>query len=143
METEAPKSPAKHYRERGILAYGERMGPKQADENGRAVGVRRTPVMRIDPSREIHPALKKKASRYCKLDYPYLVALNALSTYHNELALIDANRISAQELEGRREEFARLNHETSRSVLDLYQSRKSAAAVETDKRRLPQLHGAG
>jgi hypothetical protein len=102
VETEAPKSPAKHYRERGILAYGERMGPKQADENGRAVGVRRTPVMRIDPNREIHPALKKKASRYCKLDYPYLVALNALSTYHNELALIDANRISAQELEGER-----------------------------------------
>jgi uncharacterized protein (DUF2336 family) len=50
------------------------------------------------------------------------------------------HRISAQELEGRREEFARLNRETSRSVLELYQSRKSAAAVETDKRRLPQLH---
>jgi uncharacterized protein (DUF2336 family) len=52
-------------------------------------------------------------------------------------------RISAQELEAKREEFTRLNHETSRSVLELYQSRKSAAAAESDQRRLPQLHAAG
>jgi hypothetical protein len=60
------------------------------DEKGRAIGVRRTPVMRIDPSQKIRPALKKKASRYGQLDHPYLVALNALSTHHNELAVIDA-----------------------------------------------------
>ena len=60
------------------------------DENGPAIGMHRTPVMRIDPSREIRPALKKKASRYGKLEHPYLVALNALSTHHNEEAVIDA-----------------------------------------------------
>ena len=53
------------------------------------------------------------------------------------------HRISAQDLDGKREEFARLNHETSRSVLKLYQSRKSAAGAGSDQRRLPQLHTAG
>jgi uncharacterized protein (DUF2336 family) len=35
--------------------------------------------------------------------------------------------MSARELDGKREEFARLNRETSRSVLKFYQSRKNAA----------------
>jgi len=52
------------------------------------------------------------------------------------------HRISEHDLDSKREEFARLNHETSRSVLKLYQSRKSAAA-DPDQRRLPQLHAAG
>jgi hypothetical protein len=38
---------------------------------------------------------------------------------------------------------ARINTETSRSVLSFYQSRKKAAAVESDQRRLPQLHAPG
>jgi uncharacterized protein (DUF2336 family) len=53
------------------------------------------------------------------------------------------HRISAGDLDNMREEYARLNTETSRSVLSLYQSRKSAAAVESDYRRLPQLHAVG
>jgi uncharacterized protein (DUF2336 family) len=53
------------------------------------------------------------------------------------------HRISAHDLDGKREEFSRLNHETSRRVLKLYQSRKSAAGADSDQRRLPQLHGAG
>ena len=53
------------------------------------------------------------------------------------------HRISADDLDGKREEFARLNHETSRSVLKLYRSRKSAAGADSDQRRLPQLHAAG
>ena len=40
------------------------------------------------------------------------------------------HRISAGDLDDMREEYARLNIETSRSVLRLYQSRKNAAAVE-------------
>jgi hypothetical protein len=52
--------------------------------------VRWFPFVRIDPSREIRPALKKKASRYGKLDHPYLVALNKLSSRHSEAAVIDA-----------------------------------------------------
>jgi uncharacterized protein (DUF2336 family) len=51
------------------------------------------------------------------------------------------HRISAWDLDGMREEFARLNHETSRSVLKFYQSRKNATAADSGQRRLPQLHG--
>lgn len=51
------------------------------------------------------------------------------------------HRISAGDLEGLRLEFARLKIESARGVLIAYQSRKSAAAVELDERRLPQLYG--
>jgi uncharacterized protein (DUF2336 family) len=53
------------------------------------------------------------------------------------------HRISSRDLDDMREEFARLNTEASRSVLRFYQSRKNAAAVESDQRRLPQLHALG
>ena len=53
------------------------------------------------------------------------------------------HRISAAHLDDMREQYARLNIETSRSVLRLYQSRKSAIAVESDQRRLPRLHKFG
>lgn len=49
-------------------------------------------------------------------------------------------RISARNLDDMREEFARLETGTSRDVLRFYQSRRNAAAVESDQRRLPQLH---
>ena len=50
------------------------------------------------------------------------------------------HRIVSQDLDGMRREFAGLNIETSRSVLKTYQSRKQAAAADSDERRLPQLH---
>ena len=53
------------------------------------------------------------------------------------------HRISARDLDDMREEFERLNTETSRSVLSFYQSRKNKAAVESNQRRLPQLHAPG
>lgn len=49
-------------------------------------------------------------------------------------------RISSQDLDSKKEEFAGLNVETCQSVLRLYQSRKLAAAADSDERRLPQLH---
>jgi len=63
---------------------------RKPDPTGRAIGISRTPVRRIEPSQEIRPALKKKAARYGKLDHPYLVALNGLSAHHSEEAVIDA-----------------------------------------------------
>jgi len=51
------------------------------------------------------------------------------------------HRIHAQELEETKRQFEGLNRETSRSVLQTYQSRKHAAAADIDERRLPQLHG--
>jgi uncharacterized protein (DUF2336 family) len=52
-------------------------------------------------------------------------------------------RISARNLDDMREEFARLQTGTSRDVLRFYQSRRNAAAVESDQRRLPRLHAMG
>lgn len=50
------------------------------------------------------------------------------------------HRISAGDLDSMKEQFARLNAETPQSVLSFYQSRKSAAAADSELRRLPQLH---
>ena len=53
------------------------------------------------------------------------------------------HRIPATDLDDMREEFTRLNTETSRGVLKAYQSRKNATGVEQDERRLPQLYALG
>jgi uncharacterized protein (DUF2336 family) len=50
------------------------------------------------------------------------------------------HRISVADLESLRKEFASLSPQTSQSVLRFYQSRKMAAAVNSEDRRLPQLH---
>lgn len=50
------------------------------------------------------------------------------------------HRISAANLESLRKEFASLHAETSKDVLRFYQSRKTARAVNSENRRLPQLH---
>jgi uncharacterized protein (DUF2336 family) len=50
------------------------------------------------------------------------------------------HRISALELDHMREEFSRLNTETSRTVLSFYKSRKNASAADSEQRHLPQLH---
>jgi uncharacterized protein (DUF2336 family) len=50
------------------------------------------------------------------------------------------HRISAIDLDRRREEFTRLSTRTSRSVLDFYKSRKNASAAGSEPRSLPQLH---
>jgi uncharacterized protein (DUF2336 family) len=50
------------------------------------------------------------------------------------------HRISAGNLNSMKEEFEHLNTQTARSVLELYRSRKIAAAADREDRRLPQLH---
>jgi hypothetical protein len=76
--------------EHGVKIEVRAIPRSKPDGNAPAIGMRRTPVTRIDPSREIRPALKKKATRYGKLEHPYLVALNALSAHHHEEAVTDA-----------------------------------------------------
>jgi len=49
--------------------------------------------------------------------------------------------ISARALDYKHDEFARLTNETSRKILGLYRSRKSAAGADSGQQRLPQLHG--
>lgn len=63
---------------------------KPAGDDARSIGVRHFPVTQIAPSKDVHGALKKKASRYGKLDLPYLVAINALGHHSREDAVIDA-----------------------------------------------------
>jgi uncharacterized protein (DUF2336 family) len=50
------------------------------------------------------------------------------------------HRIKASDLDGMKEEYARLDTKTSQEVLNFYQSRKRAASAQRDERRLPQLH---
>jgi uncharacterized protein (DUF2336 family) len=82
----------------------------------------------VDSNREMTLILAKA------LDFAWETAMSLLFLGAQD------HRISARDLDGMREEFARLNHETSRSVLKLYQSRKSAADADSGQRRLPQLH---
>jgi hypothetical protein len=49
------------------------------------------------------------------------------------------HRITAQELKDQEAEFSRLNAETSRSVLEFYQSRKHAGDAESGAKRQPVL----
>jgi hypothetical protein len=63
---------------------------KHAGDDARAIGVRHFPITQIAPSKDVRSALKKKASRYGKLDLPYLVAINALGHHSREDAVIDA-----------------------------------------------------
>jgi uncharacterized protein (DUF2336 family) len=61
------------------------------------------------------------------------------STTMSLLFLGAANyRITARDLDSMKTEFARLNVETSKNVLKVYQSRREAA--DSSSRRLPQLH---
>jgi hypothetical protein len=94
----------------------------------RAVGLERALV---DTSGELTLILAKA------LDFAWETAMALLFLGAKD------HRIPAGDLDNMREEYARINTETSRSVLRLYQSRKNAAAAESDQRRLPQLHAVG
>ena len=85
----------------------------------------------IDSNREMILILAKA------LDFAWETAMSLLFLGAKD------HRIPARELDDMRDEFARLNTETSRSVLRFYQSRRNASAVESDQRRLPQLHALG
>jgi uncharacterized protein (DUF2336 family) len=50
------------------------------------------------------------------------------------------HRITSQDLTAMKIEFERLGIDTSRSVLNFYQSRRNAADEDSGPRRLPQLH---
>jgi len=50
------------------------------------------------------------------------------------------HRINARDLDGMKEQFARLNTKTSQDVLSCYQDRKHAMAAKLDQRRLPQSY---
>ena len=49
-------------------------------------------------------------------------------------------QIAAGELEDLKQEFTKLNIETSKTVMEFYRSRKAASAKNSGSPRLPQLH---
>jgi uncharacterized protein (DUF2336 family) len=85
----------------------------------------------VDGNREMTLILAKA------LDFAWETAMSLLFLGAKD------HRISTRDLDNMRNEFANLNTEASLSVLRFYQSRKKAASVESDGRRLPQLHAAG
>jgi uncharacterized protein (DUF2336 family) len=85
----------------------------------------------IDSNREMMLILAKA------LDFTWETAMSLLFLGAKD------HRVPARDLDDMRDEFAGLNTETSRSVVRFCQSRRSAAAVESDQRRLPQLHALG
>ena len=68
------------------------------------------------------------------LDFSWETAMSLLFLHAKD------HRIAQRDLDGMREEFTRLNVQTSRSVLEFYRSRKNAAAADCEDRRLPQLY---
>jgi hypothetical protein len=74
-----------------------------------------------------------------------LVLTKALDfSWANTMALLflgaKDHRITAQELRDLESDFARLNAETSRSVLKFYQTRKSSAGADPSPSKLASLH---
>jgi hypothetical protein len=63
-------------------------------------------------------------------NYDYVFAVSGAVKY----------RIAARDLDTMKSDFARLNVETSKQVLKVYQSRRETAADSSSFRRLPQLH---
>jgi len=97
-----------------------------------------------DPA-AIEAAIREEAARWAEgFDANSLLILaKALdlswTTTMSLLFLGAANyRITARDLDTMKNEFARLNVETSKNVLKVYQSRREAA--DSSSRRLPQLH---
>ncbi|MCK1695224.1 hypothetical protein [Bradyrhizobium sp. 144] len=78
------------YVEHGCSIELRALPRSKREEEGGAVGVRNFPVTQITPHQEIRPGLKKKASRYGKLEFPYVVAIDCLSMYHREEGVVDA-----------------------------------------------------
>jgi uncharacterized protein (DUF2336 family) len=85
----------------------------------------------IDSNREMMLILAKA------LDFTWETAMSLLSLGAKD------HRIPARDLDDMRDEFAGLDAEASRSVLRFCQSRKNVPAVESDQRRLAQLHALG
>jgi hypothetical protein len=90
-DEKAKDAPAFQYEEHGAtIRLRAWTRNKPAGDDARAIGVRHFPITQIAPSQEVRGGLKKKASRYGKLDHPYLVAINALGHHQQEGAVIDA-----------------------------------------------------
>jgi uncharacterized protein (DUF2336 family) len=87
--------------------------------------------------RALHDKNREMILILCKaLDFSWATTMSLLFLGAKD------HRITAQDLNDLEKEFGRLNVETSRSVLKFYQSRKNAAAADSNGRRPPTAAGA-
>jgi hypothetical protein len=58
--------------------------------NVRTVGIQESGLRLVDPVKAIRKSLRKKVSRYGRLDYPYIIAVDALQPYVGKRAIEEA-----------------------------------------------------
>jgi hypothetical protein len=90
---EATANPACTYEEHGVrfrIAVIPRDQTRGITERRRAIAGRTLAPLSVQPQEPIRTAVLGKAGRYRDLDAPYIVAVNALSTYAREGDAIDA-----------------------------------------------------
>lgn len=90
---EAKARPQFTYEQHGVrfrIAVIPRHQTRGTTERGRAIAGRMLAPLSIQPQESIRTAVLGKAGRYGDLDAPYIVAVNALSTYAREDDAVDA-----------------------------------------------------
>jgi hypothetical protein len=78
------------YQEHGSTIFVRAFPRRHPDSATRAIGGRLFPARVVTVHEDVRGALEKKASRYGALDHPYVVAVNALSMFAHNDAIIDA-----------------------------------------------------
>lgn len=90
---EATARPEFTYEQHGVrfrIAVIPRHQTRGTTERGRAIAGRTLAPLSVQPQEPIRTAVLGKAGRYGDLDAPYIVAVNALSTYAREDDAVDA-----------------------------------------------------
>lgn len=90
---EAKARPQFTYEQHGVrfrVAVIPRHQTRGTTERGRAIAGRMLAPLSVQPQEPIRTAVLGKAGRYGDLDAPYIVAVNALSTYAREDDAVDA-----------------------------------------------------
>jgi hypothetical protein len=78
------------YQKHGATILLRAFPRRHPDRATRAIGARTFPARVVTVDDDVRGALEKKASRYGALDHPYVVAVNALSMFAHNDAIIDA-----------------------------------------------------
>jgi hypothetical protein len=78
------------YQEHGVTIFLRAFWRRHPNRATRAIGARIFPARVVTVDDDVRGALEKKASRYGALDHPYVVAVNAVSMFAHNDAIIDA-----------------------------------------------------
>jgi hypothetical protein len=78
------------YEEHGVRIMLTAWPRRNRERQRRSIGVRHFPVQAVVPNEDVRASLMKKASRYGKLDHPYVVAVNTMGMFQGEEDTLDA-----------------------------------------------------